>query len=320
MKPTLTLVLLALANVVSGQTEVTSKPSGCELITLTAKKTNLIGLRFQRPSVAAGTLDAVGTSSVTDNDASFSLLLETSKLYILELTSGTLAGLTVEATWSSGHVLSIPDDLASSGVTTGTTYNLRPAATLEEIFGTEDSILTKSNSKSKADIVWLPDGDGSYTKYYLDADSQWRRLTKPAGIVSNVPVIYTDGLYVQKRSAAAVLPVAGEVKTTTSITPVIKGVNLLSSIYPSGATLQNSGLTNYLKIGAKAAKADLVWIPNGTGGYIKYFLNSSSTWQRITSPAGVVLTDIELTPGVVIQRRGAAANFTLTPPDSYDDL
>lgn len=320
MKPTLTLALLTLANVVSGQTEVTSKPSGCELITLTAKKTNLIGLRFQRPSVAAGTLDAVGTTSVTDEDASFSLLLETSKIYLLEITSGTLAGLTVEATWSSGHVLNVPDDLATAGVTQGTTYNLRPAATLEEVFGTENSILTKSDSKSKADIVWLPDGDGSYTKYYLDADSQWRRLTSPAGIVSNVPVIYTDGLYVQKRSAAAVLPVVGEVKTTTTTTPVLKGVNLLSSLYPSGATLQNSGLANHLQKGAKAAKADLIWIPNGAGSYLKYFLDSSSNWQRITSPAGAVVTDIELPSGVIVQRRGSAASFTLTPPDGYDDL
>ena len=301
-----------------GQTEAKTKPVGYETITLNANQFNVIGLRLQGASVAAGALDTIGTTSVTDNEGSFASTLSASKTYILEITSGSLSGLTVEATWTSGNVLNTPDNLSQAGITAGTTYNLRPAMTLEEIFGTTSSVLTKGFASGSSDIVWIPNGAGNYSRYYLHASNVWRNVdTNTAS--PNIPITYTDALLIEKRSSGAVLSLNGEVKVAGSTFPVISGMNAVSTIYPVGVTLQNFGLEDDVQAGFASGSADIVWVPNGSGGYYRYYRHASNVWRNVDTNVAVA-GDVALTPGVWIERRGSARSFTVTPPASYSSL
>ena len=312
------LVTLVATATSFGQTEAKTKPVGYESITLNANQFNVIGLRLQGATVASGTLETIGTSSVTDNEGSFATILSASKTYILEITSGTLSGLTVEATWTSGNVLNTPDNLSSAGVTSGTSYSLRPALTLEEIFGTTSSILTKGFNAASADIVWIPNGSGGYTRYFLHSTSAWRNAASNTA-APNIPVVYTDGLLIEKRASASALTISGEVKTGSSSFPVITGMNIVSTLYPAGVVLQNLGLEDDVQTGFNAAGADVIWVPDGAGGYARYFRHSSGVWRNAATNTNLS-GDVTLPSGVLIERKGAAKTFTITPPSQYSTL
>jgi len=312
------LVTLVATATSFGQTEAKTKPVGYESITLNANQFNVIGLRLQGATVASGALETIGTSSVTDNEGSFASILSASKTYVLEITSGTLSGLTVEATWTSGNVLNTPDNLSSAGVTAGVSYNLRPALTLEEIFGTTSSVLTKGFTSASADIVWIPNGSGGYVRYYLHSTNAWRNVSTNVA-APNTPIVYTDGILIEKRSSAATLTLSGEVKTGGSTFPVITGMNVVSTIYPAGVSLQNFGLEDDVQAGFTSASADIIWVPNGSGGYNRYYRHSSGNWRSVDTNTNLV-SDVSLTSGVLIERRGTARSFTVTPPSSYSNL
>lgn len=312
------LVTLVAAATSFGQTEAKTKPVGYESVTLNANQFNVVGLRLQGATVASGALETIGTSSVTDNEGSFATILSASKTYVLEITSGTLSGLTVEATWTSGNVLNTPDNLSSAGVVAGVSYNLRPALTLEEIFGTTSSVLTKGFTSASADIIWIPNGSGNYTRYYLHSTSAWRNVSTNTAS-PNTPIVYTDGILIEKRSSAATLTLSGEVKTGGSSFPVITGMNVVSTIYPAGVSLQNFGLEDDVQAAFTSASADIIWVPNGSGGYGRYYRHSSGNWRNVDTNTNLV-SDVTLASGVLIERRGAARSFTVTPPSSYSNL
>jgi hypothetical protein len=301
-----------------GQTEAKTKPVGYESITLNANQFNVVGLRLQGSTVASGALETIGTSSVTDNEGSFASILSASKTYILEITSGTLSGLTVEATWTSGNVLNTPDNLSSAGVTAGVSYSLRPALTLEEIFGTTSSVLTKGFGSGSSDIVWVPNGNGSYSRYFLHASNVWRNVD--TNLASpNVPITYTDALLIEKRGAVATLTLSGEVKIAGSTFPIVLGMNVVSTIYPAGVTLQNFGLEDDVVAGFGSGSSDVIWVPNGVGGYERYYRHASNVWRNVSTNTNLT-SDVALSPGILIERRGVARTFTVTPPSSYSTL
>jgi hypothetical protein len=311
------LVTLAATATSFGQTEAKTKPVGYESITLNANQFNVVGLRLQGASVASGNLETIGTSSVTDNEGSFASILSASKTYVLEITSGSLSGLTVEATWTSGNVLNTPDNLSAAGVTTGVTYNLRPALTLEEIFGTtSSSALTKGLNVNVADVVWVPNGTGGYARYFLNSSLGWRTAANAAA--ANTPIVYTDGVFIEKKNTAATLTVSGEVKVAGSSVPVINGFNIVSTVYPAGSTLQNIGLDDDVQKGINVNVSDVVWVPNGGGGYDRYFLHSSLGWRTALGTAAP--SNLALPSGLLIERKGAATVFDFTPPSAYSGL
>jgi hypothetical protein len=61
-------------------------------------------------------------------------------------------------------------------------------------------------------------------------------------------------------------------------------------------------------------------MPNGSGGYDKYFysnLTGAIGWYKSDFSAA---NNTAMKPGVILLRRGAAVNVTLTPPSSYSNL
>jgi len=203
-------------------------------------------------------------------------------------------------------------------VVAGVSYNLRPALTLEEIFGTTSSVLTKGFASGSSDIVWVPNGNGGYSRYYLHASNVWRNVDTSLAS-PNVPITYTDALLIEKRGSGATLTLSGEVKVAGSTFPVVTGMNVVSTIYPAGVTLQNFGLEDDVQLGFGSGSADIIWIPNGSGGYERYYRHASNVWRNVSTNTDVT-SNVTLSPGILIERRGAARTFTVTPPTSYSTL
>lgn len=290
---------------------------------LAANTFNLVGLNLHQSVVVAGDLEVVSGAVLTDSDvADFTAVLpqnaNNNAVFVLEITSGAAVGTTQEFTVRSGSTITLPGSIA--GIAVDDTYQIRIAPTLEQIFGTTTSILTKGATSTTADVVWVPDGTGNYTRYFIRlSDSTFRNAVGGAA-APTVPVVYLDGLFVQKRATPAKLVVTGEVKTVGSTTSVVTGFNPIGTIYPAGVTLQNFGLDDDLTKGATSTTADVVWIPDGLGNYTRYFIRlSDSTWRNAVGGAAAP-ADLPLTAAVFVQRRGATTTLDMTPPSFYSSL
>jgi hypothetical protein len=322
MKNILPILLGAALLPLAAQATSTSNVVGYETLDLTANVFNPVGIRLHSPTVVSSTFTALTGVVATDTAVDFDATLTAGTTYILEVTSGALDGAVQEiTTWgtASGNTANdivTPQDLSSLGAVVGDKYSVRAAPTLESIFGTTDSVLQKGFNALSADVVWIPDGALGYERYFLSTLNVWK--TASGVNAPNTAVVYTDGLLIEKKGAAASVVVSGEVKTGNTMVVVLTGFNPIGTVYPAGATLQNSGLSDDLKPGFNALVADNVWIPNGTGGYDRYFYSTLNVWK--TAAGANAPADLPLPSAVLIERKDAAKNLHLTPPLSYASL
>jgi len=282
---------------------------------------NLIGLTVHQPVLASGVVDAVAGTVVTDNEVDFGTSLTVGRTYVLEVLTGNAAGAIQEVTVFAGNTVTTLNDI-SADLAAGDRYELRAAATLETAFGTNSSVLKKGFSPSSADIVWIPDGLGGFNRFYLFGTvvSSWRNAdtNSPA---PNTPLVYTDGVFVQRIDPGSVdLVTFGEVKASNAIIAVTTGFNAISSVYPTGSTLQNCGLGDSLKTGFSPSSADIVWLPTAGGGFDRYYFFGPAKILRNADTNGTVGTPVELPTAFFIQRIDPATNVTLTPPAEYAGL
>ena len=87
----------------------------------------------------------------------------------------------------------------------------------------------------------------------------------------------------------------------------------------------NSGLEKTLTQASNSGSADLIWMPNSSGGYDKYFYSTGTGfgappkgWTNVgnNEPAD----DVVITSGFIIERESASVNVKITPPSGYEDL
>ena len=308
---------LLLAGLITGvafsQTTAYTAPVGYSTTTL-VNGFNVLGLTLQPSAVNSGSLSSVGASSVTVSNADFTTALTAGATYILEITSGAKNGAIQEVTSWTATTLNTPDNLLTAGVEATASFKLRKAPTLEDVFGTTTSVLNKGGSSS-ADIVWIPTGPGTYNRYFLNALSAWRNAA--GGPALNTPIIYTDGILVERKTTNVDLVTSGEVKTSVTGSVISKGFNLIGTVYPAGVTLQNLGLSNLKK--GTSSSADLVWVPKGPGVYDRYFLNTSNAWRN--AAGGPATADLPLASGILIEKKDAGnTTLTLTAPTAYSSL
>lgn len=294
-----------------------SKPSGYVTQTI-AQGFNLIGVSLHGATASGGQATALTPTNFTDSSANFTNSLTAGVTYLLEVTSGAKSGLTVEITSWNQSTLTTIDNLVAAGVVVTDKYVLRKAPTLEEVFGTTGSVLQRSNNSLLADIVWVPKSNGQYDRYFLNNSSLWRNAA--GGAAPNVPFVYLDGIFLQKRNAGNIdLVVTGQVKTSATRVSLISGFNLVGNPYPAGTTLQNSGLDANLARSNNSLLADIVWLPSGVGTYNRYFVNTSGVWRN--AAGGAAPADVALTSAMFIQRRSVSPlEITQTPPSTYSNL
>ena len=151
----------------------------------------------------------------------------------------------------------------------------------------------------------------------------WKNAS--GGDAGDPAIVYADALFIQSRAATdSDLVLTGAVKVSETTLALSEGFNFVSTTYPVGSTLDNSGLETGLTQATNIASADVVWLSDGNGGYVKYFYSPGGGlgggtvgWKDASGSAAV---DVPLTSGIIIQRRGAATNTELTPPASYGNL
>lgn len=329
--PLTALAALTASGTLSAQTPAFSKPSGYVTQKLEANTFNLVGITLQPSAIATGSFETVAGNVLTDEQANF--VAEAGTSYILEIVTDANADANIEGTVQvipaaniTSTTITTPDDLGSFGLKSGATYTLSPAPTIEDIFGTETSVLSKGPNAASplSDIVWVPDGSGGYTRYFIRSSDSTVRNAQTAAAAPNTPIVFTDGLLVQKKNTGeSSLVITGQVKTTVASLVVIPGFNVVGTTFPAGATLQNIGLETSISAGPNAAStlSDVVWIPSAGGVYTRYYFRSSdSSWRNAQTNAAAT-PNLPLTSAILVQRKGVTSiNATLTPPSSYDKL
>jgi len=299
---------------------VYTNPVGYTTTTLQAGFNN-VGITLHSPSLAAGSLDVISSSSVQDTSdgVDFTAALgATGRIHILEITSGSATGTVSEfSTWTNDTITTL-DNLSAAGVVSGDSYRIRKAPTLEELFGTATSggPLT-AGTAANADIVYVPTGvPGEYTQYFLSGAGAFRSVF-PAALAPNVPIVYLDGLFINRRATGTVdWIVSGEVKTDFTKGGLVTGFNYLGTIFPAGSTIQNSGLENFLTSGT-AAVADIIYVPTGTpGDYLQVFRSGAGTWRTVF-PAALAPDPVNLNGAIFINRKGSPTSYGLEAPATW---
>ncbi len=332
MKTHLTYSLLAAAAACgvafSAETAYTT-PVGYTTQTLVTGFNN-VGLTVHAPTKAAGDLNVISASSVQDTSAGVNFttsLGATGTLHILEITSGPAVGLVTEiSSWTTDTITTV-DNLVTAGVVggadgVGNKYRIRKAPTLEEIFGTAitGGPLT-SGPSTTADIVYVPTGvPGAYTQYFLSGAGAFRSVA-PAAATPNVPIVYLDGLFVNRRASGTKdFVVSGEVKPEKAGGKLVTGFNYLGTIFPVGSTVQNSGLENFLLAGSSTT-ADLIYVPTATPGqYLQVFRSAAGTWRTV-APAALAPDPVNFNGAIFIQRKGSTnAPWSINRPSTWSSF
>ncbi len=303
----------------------------------------LIGLNLQSSIAFQDEITTITSSSISVDTANFTALLDANKTYVLEVVTGAGSGLIQEVTtWNDSDITGL-QDLTVFGVGEGDMIALRPAFTIQDVFGSATETELIPGTLSTADIVWLPNGSGGFDRYHVQPASppfvpspSWVKVGGGAQ-PENTPIIYVDGLIIQRRGTNTVeLLIAGEVKTSPFTISVIQDrYNYFSSVYPAllsdGAptsgepTVASQGIDAQMQAGS-VTTADILWIPQANGSYIRYFNNPPAPPFKpdqsfdIVGGGAVDPATIKLSSGFIIQRRGPDANFSITPPSGYSDL
>lgn len=323
MKTSISYSLLAAAmacGMAQGAATAYTTPVGYATSTLKPGFNN-IGLTLQLPTKVAGDLDVINSNSVQDTTVGVNFttsLGTTGVLHVLEITSGPALGLVVEVSSWTADTITTVDNLVTAGVVAGNTYRVRKAPTLEEIFTTNTTTgpLT-AGTAATADLVYVPTAvPGQYTLYFLSGAGVFRSVS-PALTAPNVPLVYLDGLFVQRKATGTKdLVVSGEIKPEKTSGKLVPGFNYLGTVFPVGSTVQNSGLENFLLPGT-AATADLIYVPSTVtpGQYTLVFRSGAGTWRTV-SPAAVAPV-IDFTGAIFIERKGAATSYSINAPSTW---
>lgn len=326
MKPYLySLIAVAAAcGLASAQTTAYTTPVGYNTQALGANQFVLVGLTLQKSPVASGKFETISGTSLTDTDVTYAPVA--GRTYVLEITSGTLTGTIQEvlAASISGSTITTPDNLQTLGLTTSDTYNLRLAPTLEEIFGVDaSSALTRGLSSTNADVVWVPTATvGVYNQYFVHSSTSAFRIAGTSTPAPNIPVVYADGLLVQKKLTATSLTVTGEVKKVGTNSVILAGINPVSAVAPVGLTLITAGFdtsTGWVK-GLSATNADIVWVPSGPGTYNQYYYHSGTNLWRNVATNTAIVGDVDLPSCFLVQKKTGTLQLKLKVPTSYSNL
>jgi hypothetical protein len=338
--PLTTLAALVASSTAFAQTPAYSKPSGYTTQVLKPSVFNNVGINVQTPSKASGTITAVSGDflTLTDSSASLTSALTAGKMHTIEITSGTAIGAVREFSSFTGTTVTI--SAAITGLAVTDKYIIRQNPTLQEIFPV--GLLTAAAvTPGTADIVWVPNGSGGYDRYWYKSNASqgaigwWTTVdgtTRGVQVTEDIPLLFTDGILVQRKGGVDKnLVLTGEVKTTGSTPYILQGFNAVSINPPAGLTLFNAGFapgSNFAGAAVTPSTADILWVPNGLGGFTQYWYKTNASQGAIgwwTTSDGVnrgslVSDDVNLPANCYIQRKSTAKFMAINVPSSYSNL
>ena len=237
----------------SAQSAAYSKPAGFVTHILKAQQLNLIGLTLHEPVVYSGSFDEVEGLILRDINADYDAALTSGNSYVLEIvdnpTDPSLNGVIQVITDWTAQEITTTADLTGDGLVAGAKYNLRAPKTISDVFGSSNSAgLTAGANMASADVIWLHNGVGFDKFYYSEGggfgggEAGWK--DDSGADAGDFPIIYTDAVIIQNKALTdKKLVVSGVVKTKAVTLALMEGkFNFISSTYPVGSTLGNSGL------------------------------------------------------------------------------
>lgn len=319
--------LLAAASVFG---QASTKPVGFQTVTLKGGVFNLVGINFLKAPLVVGVLDSLNATSITDAGVDFSTATTGQSNLVVEITSGAGAGLWANISSVTATQLNIDTDLTAT-VSAGASYQVFSSPTIGEVFGATNSAGLKPGLATVADVIWLSKGDGSggYDKYFYSNGAPfgtgWRRVGGGTANEEGARIYHHEALIIERRDAADLnVTFTGTVKTSPTVIPIFTGFNFIERSFPSLATLSNSGLSAFLTGGLPTGSTtDIVWVPNGTGGYEKYYVSTGAPfgvgWRRVGGGSADA-SATALSSGIIIERKGANTNIKLTPDAAYSSL
>jgi hypothetical protein len=325
MKPYLFSIIAAAAAIGFAQAETAyTTPVGYVTSPLAPNQFNLISMTVHNATVSAGVIDGESASpnSITDNEVDFTTLLTAGATYILELPNGLIQ----EVTSWSGSTLNTPQDITGSVIPATTTYKLRKAATVSDVFGATNSAgLTASpdGDPSIADTILIYNGVAFDTVYYYDDGSFEGWFDDIGNPAENYIVNYADGLYVKRVAGSTInLVVTGEVKTVPTSGVLSPGFNYLGAVAPVGLDLDGSGLQNFISQSADGdpATVDNILIPDGAVYRTCYYFNDGAGFEGWFDDVGNPAGDAELSSGFLIFNRGGSKSYTVAVPAGFSSL
>ena len=327
------LLAAAASGLAFGQTAYTT-PVGYTTSALASGQFSFVGLTVHTPTKFAGVISAESSNSVTVGGTDFVALLGTPNpsalyplTYVLELPNGTIQEIT---NWTNTGVLTTPENITAQVVPGTTTFKLRKAATISDIFGATNSAGlkpdTNGNFDANADVITVIGAGGVPTKVYYFNDGAGTQGWFDANNneAQNLPLVYADGFYVKRQVGSLInLVVSGEVKTVPTSGSLINGFNFLSPVAPVGLTLDSSNLKNFVSASGDGniEAVDNVLLPQANGSFITayYFNDGAGTvgwFQTNNDPAG----QLALEGGFLVLNRGLLKPYTLSVPTYYSSL
>jgi len=301
-----------------GQTLAYTAPSGYVKSDLVVGF-NPIGINLHGDILVSGIIDSEAANVITDADVDFTATLtDPNATYLLEVSNGAQNGAVAVVTTSTATTITIE----GSGIAAGAaSYAVRQAKTLNEVFGTT---LTGSFNSTSSDIVWVPDGLGGYDRYYYNSIKNEFRSTANQFSSPPKPIafFYPDGAFVEVKSSPKTITLFGEVKKTGTIIAATTGFSIFTVPSPAGQTLDELGLKDDLTQSFSSAAADIFWVPDGAGGYVRYFVHiaNGGTWRLTTSQFSGDEGTTVVTGAISIERKSASTSALAELPAFFSTL
>lgn len=322
----------------AGQTSTYTLPSGYVKHDLQTGF-NYLGLTVHKPILASGTLGIASGTTLPTLITDLNVVLGTAdanSLVIIEITGGENEGATIEASSWNGADFTNITSLGDYTDLDGDTFQVRSASSLSDLFGSDNSAGFAEGTLQTADVVWVAAGGGSYSKFYYSPGDPsafpapisegWK--SSVGADATHTKINYLDGLFVQRRGADIQVTFFGEIKKhKTSLAIEGNGFNFFGGVYPVSTTLSDSNLDDFITHGTLVT-GDVIWMPNGVSSWKKYYYalaDPNAFPAPVTAgwktSVGDDASNIEITAGMIIQRRSATPLNALYEPHSlYDTL
>lgn len=326
------LAFCVLLNAAKAQTTTaTTDPVG--FITLTVAGTGggttpaytYLGLGMTQPVLFQGAVDALGTKTITNNEAGWTdnQFNGTGNACFVEFTSGANAGVTIDISATTASTKSITTvQNIPAGTSVGDTFKIRQHWTIGTVFGATDQSGLAGGSSTTADLVFLYNGSGYDVYYYQTVGlggTGWRKGGS-AGDASNTVIYGDEGLIVKRNQASNLnIVLMGAVKTGQTSVPITSGVNFVGNVYAASLTLGDSGLytgnASTGIAGGSSTTADLVYIWNGTGYNIYYYQTvglGGTGWRQAGVAGDASGAPIPVGAAVLVKRQsGSGFNWII---------
>jgi len=304
---------------VSAQNTAVTKPVGYHTETILGDAFTLLGINVGNAVAAAGDFDA---DAASDNDVDFTTLLTDGTSYTVQnLSTGASASVTGFDATSLTTTLSVGS---------GDSYEVRADATISSIFGGNNEAGLGEGDSLSADVIWIPQDDGSFRQIYR-AQAQppfvaagWAEIGE-AGDAASAVIPFDVGIFIQRRQADPVdIVFVGHVRTSaTTVNLLADKFNFVNRVLPVGITLGDSNIEEApsWKDG-DSLSADIIWLPNGAGGYDQYYYAAAQPpfvaagWAQVGAAGDK--SGVELTAGYAVQKRGDTGQVTVAIPGDLD--